>query len=324
MKKSIATTLMFVLLWLTYADAQVKLDLRKKSDRSSMLGLNFGENFLTVLGAVAYNTSERSQVFFGGGLSFLTDSESDIPPAPEVAVGTLSVLPFEEIDFFVTLSGGAGVLKPTEDWTIYTLGLTSGVGIFKRIETESELAITPFLGVYGNYYRITSDQRTVSEREVTGATGLEIELSPTSSIFGSIRFSFENTDSSFTIGMIFSLNPSTLYKEIPMKKSIATLIVTLLTLNTISYAGTATKFFNKGVAQSKEKKYRAAMIYFDASITLNPRYVKAYIRRGYAKGRLKRYLSAIADYDTAIRLDPNNASAYFGRGLARYSLHQYA
>ena len=36
-----------------------------------------------------------------------------------------------------------------------------------------------------------------------------------------------------------------------MKKSIAPLTVTLILLNTMNYADTATEFFNKGLAQSK-------------------------------------------------------------------------
>ena len=201
MKWSTAT-LTLTLLWLTYANAQVKFDQRQESSGSTGIGLTFQENILTVGGTIASNTSEQSQIFLSGGLSFFTNSKYEIPPAPEVAVGSLVVLPFREIDLFCLVAGNAGFLKPRH-LTIYILGFTSGIGFLKRIETQSELAITPYLGVYLNNYWLTSKRDTVSERQASGSIGLVAELSPTKSISGSINFSFEDTDSSFSIGMIF-------------------------------------------------------------------------------------------------------------------------
>jgi tetratricopeptide (TPR) repeat protein len=52
------------------------------------------------------------------------------------------------------------------------------------------------------------------------------------------------------------------------------------------------------------------------AISLNRKYVNAYINRGIAYYHQRNYKEAIANYNKAIELAPSNAIAYNNRGLA--------
>ncbi len=76
-------------------------------------------------------------------------------------------------------------------------------------------------------------------------------------------------------------------------------------------------YHDRGVVYDALKDYDNAIANFDKAIELKPKYGQAYINRGVAYGNLKRYRQAIADFDQAIALKPQQvAYAYDNRGLA--------
>jgi tetratricopeptide (TPR) repeat protein len=60
----------------------------------------------------------------------------------------------------------------------------------------------------------------------------------------------------------------------------------------------------RGVAYAKKGQYDRAIIDFDQSIELNPRYVRAYVSRGVTYLKKGQIDQAIADYTRAIELNP--------------------
>ena len=88
-----------------------------------------------------------------------------------------------------------------------TLGLTGGGGLLKRLGTKSGWSLTPFFGVYySNAWAVTERQWTeleeaVSNSSILGEVGMEIAVSRTTSIVGSVLFSFESSDTVFSIGI---------------------------------------------------------------------------------------------------------------------------
>ena len=73
----------------------------------------------------------------------------------------------------------------------------------------------------------------------------------------------------------------------------------------------------------KAKDYAGAIVDFDKSIELNPKYVRAYYERGRTQARLGDNARAIASCTQAIKIDPQDADAYYGRGTVKALLGNY-
>jgi tetratricopeptide (TPR) repeat protein len=69
--------------------------------------------------------------------------------------------------------------------------------------------------------------------------------------------------------------------------------------------------------------HQAAIADYDKAISLNPKFVAAYIGRGLSEHALGQYNKAIENYNRAIVLEPENAIAYQNRGASRHGLGQY-
>ena len=73
-------------------------------------------------------------------------------------------------------------------------------------------------------------------------------------------------------------------------------------------------FVNRGnIYNDHFRDYEAAIVDYNRTIELNPKFSWPYMNRALAYGRLKRWEDAIADYGRAIELDQNYADAYNGR-----------
>ena len=185
------------------------------------LGLGFSttENINTIAGSLDYGIDRDLRVSFTAGVGLIDDDaynrSLEIPPAP---AGGLSVVRINELgqtglDYFLNGSFGAVFSRTVDAATnetflkTRTLGLTGGGGVLKRLGTKSGWGLTPFFGVYySNAWVVTERQRTgleeaTSDGNVLGEAGMEIVVSRTTSIIGSVLFSFESSDTSFSIGI---------------------------------------------------------------------------------------------------------------------------
>jgi tetratricopeptide (TPR) repeat protein len=77
------------------------------------------------------------------------------------------------------------------------------------------------------------------------------------------------------------------------------------------------KFYNKGVALVKEKKYEESIPYLNEAIRLNSSEGITYYYRGIAKSKLNLFKDAIDDFTDAMLRQVKNVDAFFQRGYAR-------
>ena len=79
----------------------------------------------------------------------------------------------------------------------------------------------------------------------------------------------------------------------------------------------------RGMEVAEVKHMRAAILWYNQAIKLNPDDAEAYYDRGVAKYELKDYAGAIADCDEAIKLKPDSALVYHARGCFKEKLEDY-
>ena len=208
----------FALLPIT-AYAQTSLYKLPKGRTGLGLGFSTTENINTITGILDYGIDKDLRISFSGGVALIEDdgfnTSLEIPPAP---VGGLSIVRINELgqtglDYFLQGSFSAMFSRTVNAATsetfvkTRTLGLTGGGGVLKRLGTESGWGITPFFGVYySNAWAVTEHQwrgfeEAVSDSSILGEAGVEIQMSKTTSIIGSLLFSFESSDTAFSIGI---------------------------------------------------------------------------------------------------------------------------
>lgn len=219
--KRVYIAFMFVLLPVP-AYSQVALYELHTGETGFGFGLSTQEEGTTLGARVDYGIDERSKISFHGGIGFIDDDElnsfgGDIPPSPAGSIGIVHVKPLGQsgLEYFFQGGFGAGFASVVEDGTNDRLvssrafSLAGGGGILKRLETESERVIIPFFAVtYTNVWTTLESKRLAfeeieSEGSFGGTAGLEIEISPTVSLLGTFAFSFESSDTAFSIGLTF-------------------------------------------------------------------------------------------------------------------------
>lgn len=185
------------------------------------LGLGFSttENINTISGSLDYGIDKDLRVSFTGGVGLLEDDEYngtlEIPPAPAggLAIVRIGSLGQTGLDYFLNGNFSAMFSRVVDAATsetfvkTRTLELTGGGGVLKRLNTKSGWGLTPFFGVYySNAWAVTERQwtrleETVSDSSILGEAGIEIQVSRATSIIGSLLFSFESSDTTFSIGI---------------------------------------------------------------------------------------------------------------------------
>ena len=208
----------FALLPMT-AYSQASLYKLPKGRTGLGLGFNTAENTNTISGSLDYGIDRDLRVSFSAGVALIDDDEFnrslEIPPAP---AGGLSIVRINELgqtglDYFLNGSFGAVFSRTVNAAThetfvkTRTLGITGGGGLLKRLGTKSGWGLTPFFGVYySNAWAVTERRWTeleeaTSDGSVLGEAGMEIVVSRSTSIVGSVLFSFESSDTTFSIGI---------------------------------------------------------------------------------------------------------------------------
>ena len=208
----------FVLLPMT-AYSQTSLYKLPKGRTGLGLGFSTTENINTIAGSLDYGIDRDLRVSFSAGVALIDDDEFnrslEIPPAPAagLSIVRINALGQTGLDYFLNGSFGTVFSRTVNAAThetfvkTRTLGLTGGGGVLKRLGTKSGWGLTPFFGVYySNAWAVTERQRTgleeaTSDGSVLGEAGMEIVVSRTTSIIGSVLFSFESSDTTFSIGI---------------------------------------------------------------------------------------------------------------------------
>ena len=219
LKKVYPYIIFFVALLPITAHAQTSL--YKLPEGKTGLGLGFSttENINTTVGSLDYGIDKNLRAAFTVGVGIIEEdaynNSLEIPPAPAVGLSIVRInaLGRTGLDYFLKGSFSAmfsrvvGVETHETFVKTRTLGLTGGGGILKRLDAKSEWALTPFFGVYySNAWEVTERQRmdleeTVSDSNVLGEAGIEIQVSKTTSIIGSLLFSFQRSDTTFSIAI---------------------------------------------------------------------------------------------------------------------------
>ena len=198
--KKFFVILVIILLLPPLVHAQISLREQQDEEKPYGIGINIADNSTSIFGTSGYYTDKQSQVHFGFGLTF--PKNSDIPPIPEIRIATLRVYPLKESEMGLYWLGNISAARSEfKNFVSYGVAFGGGGGIFKRIQNQSKFGITPYAGIYfGSVYtNITKELESVW----TGELGLEVDISPTSSLIGSYHFFLQDTGSSFSIGLTF-------------------------------------------------------------------------------------------------------------------------
>lgn len=208
----------FALLPIT-AYSQTSLYKLPKGRTGLGLGFSTTENIDTISGSLDYGIDKDLRVSLTAGVGLIEDDEFnrslEIPPAPAAGLSILRINALGQTGLDYFLSGGFSALfsrtvdaKTNETFVkTRTLGLTGGGGVLKQLETKSGWGLTPFFGVYySNAWAVTERQwpgleEAVSDSSILGEAGIEIQMSRSTSIIGSVLFSFESSDTTFSIGI---------------------------------------------------------------------------------------------------------------------------
>ena len=219
LKKVHACIIFFFALLPMTAYSQISLYKLPKGRTGLGLGLSTDENIKTISGSLDYGIDKDLIISFTGGVGLIDDDgynkTLEIPPAPAagLSIVRISSLGQTGLDYFLNGSFSAVFSRTVDAATsetfvkTRTLGLTGGGGLLKRLGTKSGWSLTPFFGVYyANAWAVTERQWTgleeaVSNSSILGEAGMEIAVSRTTSIVGSVLFSFESSDTVFSIGI---------------------------------------------------------------------------------------------------------------------------
>lgn len=174
----------------------------------------------TIAARVDFGLNNDSKIFFGAGIGFTDDDElgsygGEIPPSPGVGLGVLHIQSLGQsgMEYFMQGTFNAGFAWVVDNATDETLvrsrafALSGGGGILKRFKTQSEWLIIPYFGLsYTNIWLTVENilwdyEETDSDGSIGGVIGLEIEMSPKMSVMGAFGFSFQSSDTVFSLGL---------------------------------------------------------------------------------------------------------------------------
>lgn len=196
-------------------------------------GTSYGFEFspqtdVTTIGArLDYGINNDSKISFGGAIGFTDDDfgtfvtyGGDVPPFPLVDMSILHIETFKQYELEFFLQGGfAGAFRrvitsydllsgeSTDGHSLWSYTLSGRGGILKRLKTHSEWVISPFFALsYTNVWvivesRLYALEETDSDGSFGGIVGMEIEMSQTMSVVGAFGFSFQSSDTVFSLSL---------------------------------------------------------------------------------------------------------------------------
>ncbi|MFN2458787.1 MAG: tetratricopeptide repeat protein, partial [Chitinophagaceae bacterium] len=72
----------------------------------------------------------------------------------------------------------------------------------------------------------------------------------------------------------------------------------------------AVETYNVGLARALDGKYKEAIMYLQAAISIEPKYIDAYLSLAGVFGQTKDYQQSVATYEKAFALDTNSTADY--------------
>ena len=170
-----------------------------------------------IRGGLDYAFNRSLKLSFIPGIAFLTiaNRESiDVPPSPSAEFRLTATGPLDTqrtLDYFVKgsvrtdytqIHSGGRALH------YVNVNLMGGGGFIFKLQTATQWQFYPFFGVfYSNIWQNTSTNRHLIVDDTynlfTGEAGVEIQVSPTTYLIGSVAFSFETSEVIYNIGINF-------------------------------------------------------------------------------------------------------------------------
>ena len=81
-------------------------------------------------------------------------------------------------------------------------------------------------------------------------------------------------------------------------------------------------FFNRGLALMKVLDYKGSMNDMESCLSLDPKYIKAYIKKGQIYVMQKELHKAISMFEKGLEIEPGNAECMEGLQKAKMQVHQ--
>ena len=183
-------------------------------------GLSFLEEGEIISGSLEHAISSDTTSIFSLGLGLFEEAEGlTFPPSPVagVTIGKKTPPNLTPLGYFLYVGAAASSARALEEdsnrlvSTSFTLGGGATAGVFKPIEVSPDFIVIPFFGVsyfhvwtsVGVDYADLSFRDSTDEGSFSGTFGMEFNLSPRFSVFGSLDFSFEQSDRTTNIGINF-------------------------------------------------------------------------------------------------------------------------
>lgn len=200
------------------ADTSIGLALSKQD-----IGITKPKDTTTFRANLDYGVQDDLKISFQVGVG-LTDP-TNVPPAPIGQIGVVQVKPLGDtgLQYFWNADLDAVFFRIIQEPTNQVLersrllGLSGGAGVLKRIKTASGQVVKPFFALsYTKFWEnletnVESTEileslvfkQTKDSGDFGGEIGVEMELSPTMTALGGVRFSFESSDIAFRVGLNF-------------------------------------------------------------------------------------------------------------------------
>ena len=172
-----------------------------------------------ITGSLDYRLRKTTKLSLYPSLTFgkmdIEDTNLDFPPSPSLYIRVSSAHSLNDNQLGTFYIGEAGIsflqIVHNFDETAYsiTASVGGGIGIYQKIKIGNpKLSITPSFSIYYHNVRYWIFTKTrlddpITTKPISGQASLEIEISPTISVIGLSTFSFQNSESIFTIGVNF-------------------------------------------------------------------------------------------------------------------------
>lgn len=113
------------------------------------------------------------------------------------------------------------------------------------------------------------------------------------------------------------------WHDLMKKLKIAILVIFLVIVAWIAFRYVWVSYYNRGSNYMTSGEYDKAILCFDKSIKIKPKFAPAYCNRGTCYYEKNEYEQAIEDFTKALDLNPELVEAYYNRATACYQKKEY-